>query len=150
MSTRNRRGLSAPLADVGRRFERWRRRRKVGSRIPDHLWDAAVKAADRCGVAHTARALSIDYDTLKNRVQRKPHRRVQSKPHQRVEVVPSRATSAGDVPSAFLELPPAASGCIAECILELDRADGAKMRVHVKGVEAPDLAALSRSFWGSE
>ena len=49
---------------------------------------------------------------------------------------------------AFLELAaPVATGS-GECILELENADGAKMRVHLKGVEAPDLAALSRSFWG--
>ena len=37
-----------------------------------------------------------------------------------------------------------------ECILELEDVAGAKMRIHIKGMEAPDLAALSRSFWGSE
>jgi len=41
------------------------------------------------------------------------------------------------------------SGC-GECTLELENAGGAKMRVHLKGVEAPDLAALARSFWRSE
>jgi hypothetical protein len=34
--------------------------------------------------------------------------------------------------------------------LELEDAGGAKMRVHLKGVEAPDITALSRSFWGFE
>ena len=37
-----------------------------------------------------------------------------------------------------------------ECVLELEDPGGAKMRVHLKGVQAPDLAALSRSFWGDE
>ncbi len=47
-----------------------------------------------------------------------------------------------------VELTPPMSGGVGECILELEDPGGAKMRVHVKGVEAPDLAALSRSFWG--
>ena len=34
-----------------------------------------------------------------------------------------------------------------ECTLELEDADGAKMRVHRKAADTPDLAALSRSFW---
>ena len=34
-----------------------------------------------------------------------------------------------------------------ECTLELEDAEGAKMRVYLKGVAMPDLAALSRSFW---
>jgi hypothetical protein len=31
--------------------------------------------------------------------------------------------------------------------LELENAAGAKMRIHLKNVATPDLAALSRSFW---
>jgi len=34
--------------------------------------------------------------------------------------------------------------------LDLEDAGGAKLRVYLKGFEAPDLAALSRSFWQSE
>jgi hypothetical protein len=45
----------------------------------------------------------------------------------------------------FLELVPPLSA--SECLLELENAAGAKMRVHLKGVASPDLAALSRSFW---
>ena len=50
----------------------------------------------------------------------------------------------------FLELPAAAWAGCGECTLELEDAGGAKLRVHLKGFEAPDLAALSRSFWQSE
>ena len=67
----------------------------------------------------------------------------------------TRAVTAGKMRgrvagATFLELPaPVWSGC-GECTLELENAGGAKMRVHLKGVEAPDLAALARSFWRSE
>ncbi len=47
----------------------------------------------------------------------------------------------------FLELPSAAWSGSGECTLELEDAVGAKLRVHLKGFAAPDLAALSRSFW---
>ena len=36
------------------------------------------------------------------------------------------------------------------CLMELEDAEGAKMRVRLQGVATPDLAALSRSFWGFE
>ena len=48
---------------------------------------------------------------------------------------------------AFLELAPSASIGSCECTLELENAAGAKMRVHLKNIAMPDLAALSRSFW---
>ena len=49
--------------------------------------------------------------------------------------------------SAFLELasPMRVGSC--QCVLELEDASGAKMRVHLQGAESPDLTALSRSFW---
>jgi hypothetical protein len=93
-----------------------------------------VKAAGRYGLNPTARALRLDYYTLKKRV----------------EAAGSQDGPDGESVASFLELTPPASGSAAECILELERPDGAKMRVHLKGSEAPDLAALSRSFWSLE
>jgi hypothetical protein len=139
MSTRDRHGFSVPLADVRRRFELWRRSRKVGSRIPEALWDAAVNTAKRHGVAQTARALRVDYYTLKSRLE--------GKPGKRVEAASSLAASEEPVAATFLELPTPARTTLPECILELEDAEGCKMRIHLKGIEAPDLSALSRSLW---
>ena len=58
-----------------------------------------------------------------------------------------RLPQEGSVPT-FVELARPAETSCGECILELEDVGGAKMRVHLKGVEAPDLVALSRSFWG--
>ena len=56
----------------------------------------------------------------------------------------------GTAETTFLELSaPVRPGC-GECTLELENASGAKLRVHLKGFEAPDLAALGRSFWRVE
>jgi hypothetical protein len=48
---------------------------------------------------------------------------------------------------AFLELAIPSQAGAGECLLEWEDAAGAKMRLHLKGVEVPDLVALSRSFW---
>ncbi len=133
MSAKQTRPLSARLEGVQRRFEHWRRTRKVLSRVPEPLWAAAVKMAGRCGIAHTAKTLRVNYNVLKKRVERQAAA-VQSEP-------------AENTTATFLEL--AAStriGCC-QCTLELEDISGAKMRVHLHSAEAPDLAALSRSFW---
>lgn len=143
MGARERRGLPARLEAVRRRFEVWRRRRKVRSRIPEPLWAAAVKVAGTYGIHRTAKALRVDYYGLKKRVERQAAI---------ADAGQKTAVTASKVPagSTFLELPaPAWPGC-GECTLELEDAGGAKMRVHLKGFEAPDLAALSRSFWQVE
>ena len=49
--------------------------------------------------------------------------------------------------AAFIELASPAGVGPCEFTLDLENGSGSKMRVHWKGVEAPDLAALSRSLW---
>ena len=133
MGTRKKRGLPAQLENVRRRFEAWRRGRTVRTRIPDPLWRAAVKAASTYGVHRTAKALRIDYYGLKRRVE---------------EGAMSGSVPAGGDVTAFVELAGPLPTGPAECLVELEDDSGAKMRVHLKGAEAPDLVALSRSFWG--
>ena len=134
MSTKRTCDLPARLEDLRRRFERWRRTRKVRSRIPEPLWASAVKLADRYGIHRTAKALRVDYYALRKRIEG------------------ATAATASKAPgeAKFLELPAGAWPGSGECTLELEDAGGAKLRVHLKGFEAPDLATLSRSFWQSE
>jgi hypothetical protein len=127
------RGLPAGMEAVRRRFGQWRRTHKARSRIPDSLWSAAVRLVERCGLHRTARALRLDYYSLKERVDQY-----------------SIATADSDkslAAPAFLELSPGPTITPCECTLELEDTAGAKMRVQLKGVGIPDLAALSRSFW---
>jgi len=131
MNTRKAHNLPAGLEGVRQRFDRRRRTHRTRSRIPDSLWAAAVKLVGTYGLHRTSRALHLDYYSLKRRVEQ-------------------RSTAASDLPEAataatFLELAPVADRC--ECMVELEDAAGAKMRVHLKGAPMPDLMALSRSFW---
>lgn len=136
MGTSKTRDLPVRLKTLRQRFERWRRARKVRSRIPEPLWTSAVKVAGTYGTGRTARALRVDYYALKKRVE------------ERHAVTASKA--AGEVAGGtFLEVPPAMWAGSGECTLELEDAAGAKLRVHLKGFGAPDLAELSRSFWQS-
>jgi hypothetical protein len=127
--------LPARLERTRQRFERWRETRKVRSGIPESLWTSAVKMATVYGINRTARVLRVNYYSLKERVE-------------------SEASSSGSsersTPSSFVELVAPAIANICECLLELEDVAGAKMRIHLKGAEVPDLAALSRSFWSVE
>ncbi len=48
------------LSDVRSQFERWRKSRTRGTRIPAALWQAAVEAAGESGVSKTAQELRRD------------------------------------------------------------------------------------------
>ena len=143
MSTKKTDALPARLKDLRRRFERWRRTRKVRSRIPEPLWAAAVKLAGRYGIHRTAKALRVDYYALKKRAESNA---VIAGAQQNSTASASKMAARAE----FLELPAATWPSVGECTMELEDASGAKLRVHLKGLPAPDLAALSRSFWQDE
>ena len=147
MGTREGRDLPFRLQRLLGRFERWRRTREARARIPEPLWSSAVKAAGVFGIHRTARALGVDYYALKKRVEGKP---VGAERAGRMPAATASKGSAEMGGTTFVELPPAAWPGAGECIMELEDAGGAKLRVHLKGLGAPDLAALSRSFWQSE
>ena len=57
------------------------------------------------------------------------------------------ATAGSQPKSTFIELPILSAPSL-ECSIELEHPRGRRMRIHVKGAALPDLAALSRTFWG--
>ena len=133
MGTKQSRILPTRVDSIRRRFEHWRRTRRGLSHIPEPLWAAAVEMAGTCGISHTAKTLRVNYNALRKRVE-----------HQ---AVAARHRPEENSVTTFLELapPPRVGSC--RCTVELEDDSGGKMRVHLQSAEAPDLAALSRSFW---
>jgi hypothetical protein len=125
--------ISGPLEQVRQRLERWRKTRKRCSSIPDALWAAAVELAREYGVNKTARALRLDYYSLKRRLESGTH--------------PSLYEPKGG--AAFVELVTPVGNSSPECIVELEHPRGAKMKIHLKGQVEPDLTALTGLFWGA-
>jgi hypothetical protein len=131
MDDREVRHLPADLERLRQRFERWRRSHRARSRISDSLWAAAAKLAGNYGICRTAKALRVDYYSLKGRVE-------------------NESAGAAELrQEKFLELPSPSTASLGECTVEWEDAAGSKMRVSLKGFHAPDLAALGRSFWNS-
>jgi len=127
--------LPADLERVRVRFARWRRTRKHRTAIPESLWTAAAETARRHGINRVARTLRVDYYSLKERAEC---------PSFLVREVKAEG------PASFLELPVPARGTPCECVLELKDVVGTTMRIELKGVASPDLAALTRSFRRAE
>lgn len=128
------RTVSAPgsqFARVQHRFDLWRKTRKRCSPIPETLWSSAVELAREHGLHRTAQTLRLNYYSLKKRFPL-------------ISGAPGRAQKE----STFVELfpPPGAAGYSA-CTIEMENAQGGKMKIHVQGLGGPDLAVLSDSFW---
>ena len=116
--------VPAEIDEAQLQFENWRCERKRGQRIPENLWGTAVELAKQHGVWPTARALNLDYNRLKRRV-RNGDDEVKS--------------------GAFVELI-SQGAIVCACIVEMEDARGARMRIELKGAAA-DVTALSRTFW---
>lgn len=142
MNTNKTHDVPLRLEGVREQFERWRRTHRPRSRIPAALWAAAVRVAVAYGIHRASRALRLDYYSLKERVEQQSIAAVTLSAPTAAKQRERRAAA-----TTFLELPVSATAGGCECTLELEDARGAKMRVHVKGAQAPDLAAISRGFW---
>jgi hypothetical protein len=126
--------INPSIERVRQRLEGWRKTHRPRSRIPERLWNAAVRLAANHGLNKTARALRLDYYDLKKRLD---------------ATVGPAAVGQEPVPS-FVELVPASAAACPECLVELESRSGTKLRIHLKGAARPDLAVLGRLFWGDE
>ena len=110
-----------------RKFEQWRQRHRPRAPIPQELWRQAAELACEYGINRTARALRLDYYSLKKRV--------------------SAAARSGQRAPEFVEiLSGGMPGPRPECLIEIEDGSGGKMRIHLQGGALPDVAALTRVF----
>jgi hypothetical protein len=85
----------------------------------------AVRLVERHGLNRTARALKLDYYSLKKRVGQSPAPMPQGQP-------------------AFIELP--APVAIKQCLCEISNRGGASMRLQLQGYDVADIDVLARCF----
>ena len=129
-------GRGESLEQVAERFKRWRETRVRGAHIPSDLWAAAVGMAKEHGLLRIAHELRVDHDGLKRRLERA-----------------GGVARRGTLDTEFVELfaAPAATTTagMRECVVELENARGAKMRVELTGKGLAGLAGLCNAFWSA-
>ena len=118
------------LEGVKEEFLTWRITKKNRrTPIPTHLWEASVHLTKDYSISEIVKALHLNYTDLKKRAS------------------PNRApVKSADIPPTFLEIPPISS-ISNECVVEMERSNGCKMRMHFKGKPDLDLQELSKTFW---
>ena len=122
---------SVGLEQTRRGITRWRETRTHrGAPMPAALWTAAIALARQHGLYPTARALRLDYGSLKTRVD---------------------AAGAGRGPSpAFVELPAVRPTGLGPCVIDLAAPRGRRMRIEVSGVTVADFVTLTQVAWGRD
>jgi len=125
------RRLPVVVSALLQRLDAWRRSRAKLGPIPPVLWREAAALARVHGIHPIARSLGLDYNALK--------RQMGAEAGAALEATPAARPAFVEV--ALVPSPPPP----AECTAELDRPDGARMRVKLAHRE--DLVALAESFW---
>lgn len=120
------------LERVRYRFELWRKTRKRCSPIPETLWASAVELVREHGLHRTARALRLNYYSLKKRLPA-------------ADGPPCRSPNK----TTFVELLPPGASNFSVCTIEMENARGKKMKIHLSDLGSASLAVLTHSFWRS-
>jgi hypothetical protein len=103
--------------------------RARGERIPRRLWTLAVQLAKRHGVSRTATVLRLDYYGLQERAGTTSRER------------PAHGPTFVELPSPLV--------VSKRCLVRLNTAAGASMRMHLVGYETADVEAITRAFWNA-
>ena len=119
------------LEEIREQFETWRKTRKKRTPIPDVLWEAAVSLSPRYSLCQISKALRLNYNDLKFRI----------------ETLHSSLESSPVTDPAFMELGLKAPLIPAECMVEMEDRNGSKMRMYFKGDTGLDLLELGKVFW---
>ena len=123
---------TAKLGRVREQLAGWRKRRAKGARIPEAIWQQAVKLSEVHGVSRVSRELGLDYYGLRDRAE--------------ATVPEGGAKGNGEL---FVELSGGLAASGAECVLELEDGCGGRMRVECRGPCGVDAAELAQELWGA-
>lgn len=121
------------LEQLRRRFEEFRGTQTTRVRLPEALWEDAGKAAARYGVNVVAQELHLDYSKLKREMGKQDQPKVRRKKSQA---------------PTFVELIGAAPSGMTSCLVEMESAQGGKLRLELKAIATEELAGLIRAFMG--
>jgi hypothetical protein len=123
-------GISEDLEQLRQRLDEFRNTHALRSRLPESLWAAAAELAKRHGMYQTARALRLDYAGLKKRVDN----------HGQAK---RRQTTA---PPSFMEFIAPGAKPVTDCTVEVESAQGNKLRLNLQTVATTELVNLIRAF----
>lgn len=119
------------LEGIRDQFETWRKTREKRTTIPAVLWEAAISLCPRYSLCQVSKALRLNYSDLKLRVQASQ----------------SFLQSSPVIDPAFLDLGLKNPIFPAECTIEMEGQNGAKMSMYFKGEAGLDLLELGKVFW---
>jgi hypothetical protein len=131
MNQKNLPNSRSTLKDIQNQFEIWRRTREKRAPIPAPLWGAAVNLSKDYTILQISKALRLNYTDLKDRVLSQPDE----------EIVKVER----NLP--FIELDFEQIKSPSHCVIEMEKSNGAKLKMYFSGEGNLDFLELGKSFW---
>lgn len=142
---------SRELIQLCARLSQWRQEEGGGrgTRIPEELWQEAIRVACREGLYRTARAARLNYARLQQRSRTAGPAPVPDEKSRKGAIAASPTKpGGGDASATFIPLSalPLSAPVPAACTtIEMMAANGNRMRLEVPG--SVDVAGLIQTFW---
>ena len=107
-------------------LDEWRATHKAPTPFPVKFWTKAVSIAEQHGACATAKALLIDYSTLRRKIK---------------EANPT-------IKADFVELfQPMQTQCsVLDCVIEIQSSRGSRLRLEANSLPVSELVAIVRDF----
>ena len=125
--------LRPTLEDIQNQFETWRRTRQRRAPIPARLWEAAVNLSEDYSILQISKVLRLNYTDLKHRVLAQTDEEIVNAKH--------------NLP--FIELDFEQTKSPNHCVIEMEKSNGAKLKMYFTGERSLDLLELGKSFWSN-
>ncbi len=120
-------GRQLRMKKVQKQFANWRKTKRTrGSKTPEHLWEAAVNLHDEYSAHEISKGLGIGYSEIKSLI--------------------SQALKKKSTP-AFIQMEiPARQSKQGAWSIEMENADGSKMKISGSGWQIPDVGSICQNF----
>lgn len=122
--------LAAGLTQATRALAAWRQQRRHREAIPAEVWRLIVPLARAHGVSPVAKALGLNYTTVKART-----------------LLGQTAAPATNPTGGFVEVPVVGWPAAAACSLELEDGQGTKLTLRLAGSEPSAVLTLAQGLW---
>src|SRR5271169_2023618 len=122
--------IEATVEEVQQLFEKWRRNKKRRERIPEELWKAAISLSKQFSTHQISKLLHLNHTVVRDHL----------RDENQGEVIQEKE-------AAFIEFDVIQPAIASDCMIEIEKRGGAKMRMSFK-CSSSDVAGLAKTFWG--
>lgn len=117
------------LEEVQQLFEEWRRNKQGRAGIPEALWKAAISLSKQYSAHQISKLLHLNHTAVRDHIR-----------------ADKQDEGIGEKGAAFIELDVIQPVPVGDCVIEIEKRGGGKMRLSFK-CSNPEIVGLAKTLW---